>query len=105
MNFNDGSYNPPPRSVKLSDKNVNLVTKTVSYNRRGKDYPDNFNRASDIKPERTRKDPTPLFEVCGLFFFAVYKGYYILRGRRYLMRFRTKLTNKIDKAIIAASAG
>jgi hypothetical protein len=93
----NGTHTVPPRGVKLSDENLYLVTKAVSYDERGKDYPEDFNRAGDIKPERTPEDPAPLF--CGLYFFAVYKGYYILGGRQYAIRFETKLANKVDKAL------
>lgn len=66
---------------------------------RAKDYPEDFNRAGDIRADRTPEDPVPLFEVCGLFFFTVYKGYYILTGRQQAGVFGTKLANKVNNTM------
>jgi hypothetical protein len=47
----------------------------------------------------TPEDPVPLFEVCGLFFFAVYKGYYILTSRQQAGVFGTKLASKVNNTM------
>jgi hypothetical protein len=54
--------------VKLTDGNLYLVTNSTTFSARAKDYPEDFNRAGDVKADRTPEDPVPLFEVCGLYF-------------------------------------
>lgn len=73
--------------VKFSDEHLYLVSKPVTFDARAKDYPDDFNGAGDVKRSASL-DPVPLLEVCGLFFYAVYKDYYILGGRQLATIFR-----------------
>ncbi|OQD77058.1 hypothetical protein PENDEC_c003G00940 [Penicillium decumbens] len=61
--------------TKLTDEAVYLVAKFVPQKVRSTDYLADFGQAGDILVERTPLNPAPIFEVCGLYFYAVYRDY------------------------------
>lgn len=79
---NDKPVFPPPYT-RLSDELVYLATKFLTTKVRGKDYPYDFLDKGDIRPDRVPSGVGPLVWAHGLPHFPVYKGYYILCGRKH----------------------
>ncbi|OQD78255.1 hypothetical protein PENDEC_c001G00103 [Penicillium decumbens] len=67
---------PPPKT----DMAVYLVSKAQKV--RGINYPADSNQVGDVMVDRTPLNLAPVFEVYRLYFFAVYRDYYILGGNR-----------------------
>lgn len=58
-----------------------------------------FNHNGDIHAERPDQDPAPLGWVDGLQTWPVYKGYYVLNGRRAALKMGNRIGNKGDARI------
>lgn len=73
----------PPAFTRLSDELVYLATKFLTVATRGKHYPYDFMKNGDIRRERVPSGVSPIVWAHGLPHFPVYKGYYILCGRKH----------------------
>lgn len=73
----------PPAYTRLSDELVYLATKFLKASTRSKDYPYDFMDKGDIRPNRVPSGVGPIVWAHGLPSFPVYKGYYILCGRKH----------------------
>lgn len=73
----------PPAYTRLSDELVYLATKFLTHKVRGKNYPYDFLDQGDIRRSRVPSGVGPLVWAHGLPHFPVYKGYYILCGRKH----------------------
>lgn len=73
----------PPAFTRLSDELVYLATKFLPVATRGKHYPYDFMKNGDIRLERVPSGVSPIVWAHGLPHFPVYKGYYILCGRKH----------------------
>jgi hypothetical protein len=79
----NGKHVFPPPYTRLSDELVYFATKFLKSNVRGRDYPYDFQPRGDIDPDRVPSGVGPIVWAHGLPFFPVYKGYYILCGRKH----------------------
>ncbi|KAJ5514657.1 hypothetical protein N7463_004209 [Penicillium fimorum] len=86
IEFNEETGQPtfPPSNTRLSDELVYLVTKFVASRERGRQYPYDFDSLGNINHHRVSSGPAPIVWAHGLPFFPVYKGYYILCGRKHV---------------------
>lgn len=83
VSYKNGQPVFPPANTRLSDELVYLATKFLRAAVRGKDYPYDFLPNGDIRPERVPSGVGPIVWAHGLPHFPVYKGYYILCGRKH----------------------
>ncbi|KAJ5912868.1 hypothetical protein N7504_001751 [Penicillium tannophilum] len=79
----NGKHIFPPPYTRLSDELVYFATKFLKSTTRGRDYPYDFQPRGDINPNRVPSGVGPIVWAHGLPFFPVYKGYYILCGRKH----------------------
>lgn len=82
--FQDGKPVFPPANTRLSDELVYLATKFLKLKDRARDYPYDFLSNGDIDPGRVPSGVGPIVFAHGLPFFPVFKGYYILCGRKHV---------------------
>jgi len=97
--LNGAAYELPPAYTKLTDEAVYLVSKFLSQKARYDRYLANFGAARDILVDRAPLDLVPIFEVYGLYFYAVYKDYYILAGKKGAKVYGTKLGPKVGNVL------
>ncbi|KAJ5786307.1 uncharacterized protein N7503_011519 [Penicillium pulvis] len=79
----NGKHIFPPPYTRLSDELVYFATKFLKSTTRGRNYPYDFQPRGDIDPNRVPSGVGPIVWAHGLPFFPVYKGYYILCGRKH----------------------
>ncbi|KAJ6110647.1 hypothetical protein N7486_002882 [Penicillium sp. IBT 16267x] len=79
----NGKHHFPPPYTRLSDELVYFATKFLKSTDRGRNYPYDFQPRGDINPDRVPSGVGPIVWAHGLPFFPVYKGYYILCGRKH----------------------
>lgn len=79
----NGKHIFPPPYTRLSDELVYFAIKFLKSTTRGRDYPYDFQPRGDINPNRVPSGVGPIVWAHGLPFFPVYKGYYILCGRKH----------------------
>lgn len=87
----------PPANTRLSDELVYLATKFLKSRERAIAYPYDFDVKGDIDPNRIPSGVAPLVRAHGLPFFPVYKGYYVLCGRKHA-KWIGWLLNRKDRA-------
>ncbi|KAJ5174940.1 uncharacterized protein N7482_000817 [Penicillium canariense] len=83
VTYENGKPVFPPKFTRLSDELVYLATKFLKMTDRANGYPYDFNDRGDIREDRVPSGLSPIIWAHGLPFFPVFKGYYILCGRKH----------------------